>query len=111
MSETRQPQQVSFIVPSQPLRQRFATFLMLRPFNPVPCVVVTPNDKIIFLLLHNSHFATGNESKCKFLHFPVVLGDLRERVIHPPAGVATHRLRITGLSSPDSSLWDIYIYI
>ena len=32
---------------------------MLRPFNTVPHVVVTPNDKIIPLLLHNCNFATN----------------------------------------------------
>ena len=32
--------------------------LMLRPFSTVPRVVVTPNHKIILLLLHNYNFAT-----------------------------------------------------
>jgi hypothetical protein len=29
--------------------QRLATFPMLQPFTTVPCVVVTPNHKIIFV--------------------------------------------------------------
>ena len=40
------------------LEQRFSTFLMLRPFNTVPHVVVTPNHNIISILLHSCHFAT-----------------------------------------------------
>ncbi|KAL8174881.1 UNVERIFIED_CONTAM: hypothetical protein K2H54_004607 [Gekko kuhli] len=32
---------------AEPLRQWFSTFLMPRPFNTVPHVVVTPNHKII----------------------------------------------------------------
>ena len=34
-----------------PLQRGFSTFLMLRPFNTVPHVVVTPNITIILLLL------------------------------------------------------------
>ena len=40
------------------LVQWFSTFLMLRPFNAAPHVVVTPNHKIIALMLHNCNFAT-----------------------------------------------------
>ena len=40
------------------VEQWFSTFLMLRPFNTVPHVVVTSNHKIISLLLHNCNFAT-----------------------------------------------------
>jgi hypothetical protein len=35
-----------------------SNFLMLRPFNTVPHVVVTPTHKIISLLLPNCNFAT-----------------------------------------------------
>jgi hypothetical protein len=39
------------------LGQWFSNFLMLRPFNIVPHVVVTPNQiYIISLLLHNCNF-------------------------------------------------------
>jgi hypothetical protein len=40
------------------LDQWFSTFLTLTPFNAVPHVVVTPNHKVILLLLHNCIFAT-----------------------------------------------------
>ena len=43
---------------SDPLEQWFSTFLMLRPFNTVPHVVVTPNHEVISLLLYNYDFAT-----------------------------------------------------
>lgn len=36
----------------------FSAFLMLWPFNTVPQVVLTPNHKVISLLLHNCNFAT-----------------------------------------------------
>jgi len=35
----------------------FSAFLMLRPFNIVPHIVVTPNYKTILLLHHNCNFA------------------------------------------------------
>ena len=35
------------------LHHLFSAFLMLQPFNTVPLVMVTPNLKIILLLLHN----------------------------------------------------------
>ena len=41
-----------------PVEQWFSTFLILRPFNTVPHLVVTPNHKIILLLIHNCNFAT-----------------------------------------------------
>jgi hypothetical protein len=40
------------------LVQLFSAFLMLRPFNTVPHVVVTPIVKSFSLLLHNWNFAT-----------------------------------------------------
>ena len=40
------------------LGQWFSTLLMLWPFNIVPCVVVNPPTIKLFLLLHNSRFAT-----------------------------------------------------
>ena len=36
----------------------FSTFLMRRPFSTVSHVVLTPNRKIISLLLHNCNFGT-----------------------------------------------------
>ena len=39
------------------LTQCFSTFLMLPPLNTVPHVVVTPNHKIISLLLRDYNFA------------------------------------------------------
>lgn len=38
--------------------ERFLTLLILGPFNTVPCSVVTPNHKTVFLLSHNYSFAT-----------------------------------------------------
>jgi hypothetical protein len=40
------------------LKQWFSAFLVLRPFNTVPCVVVTPNHKVTGVLFHNYNFAT-----------------------------------------------------
>ena len=40
------------------LQQEFVAFLMLCPFNADPHVVVTPNHKIISLLLHSYSFTT-----------------------------------------------------
>lgn len=40
-----------------PLEQWFSTFIMLRPFNTAPHVVVIPKHKVISLLLHKSNFA------------------------------------------------------
>ncbi|KAE8606813.1 hypothetical protein XENTR_v10010879 [Xenopus tropicalis] len=53
------------------LEQRFSTFLMPRPFNTVPHVVVIPNHKIIPKTIRN-------------MYFPMVLGNPCER------GVPTH---------------------
>ena len=44
-------------LPQFHLDQWFSTFLMLRPFNTVPHLVVTPNYKVILLLPHNCHLA------------------------------------------------------
>jgi hypothetical protein len=41
----------------KPPEQWFLAFPMLRLFNTVPQVVVTPNHKIISLLPHNCNFA------------------------------------------------------
>ena len=43
---------------SEGLDQWFSPFLTLRPFNILSQVVVTPNHKIISLLLHNCNFAS-----------------------------------------------------
>jgi hypothetical protein len=41
-----------------PVGRRFSTILTPQPFNTVPHVVVTPQPKIIFMLLHNCNSAT-----------------------------------------------------
>lgn len=57
--------------------QWFATLLIILPFNMVSRVVVTLNNKIISLLLHNSDFASVNSEYAA------------------PYGVMSHRLRTT----------------
>ena len=47
------------VLMSLPPNQWLSTFLMLRPFNTVPHVVVTSNHKIILLLLHNYSLVTA----------------------------------------------------
>lgn len=44
--------------PASPLEQCLSAFLMLQPSNMIPHVVVTPNNLIIPLLLHNCNFGT-----------------------------------------------------
>ena len=48
------------------LRPWFSDFLMLQPFNTVPQIMVTPNCKIILLLLHNCNFANVMKRICKY---------------------------------------------
>jgi hypothetical protein len=38
--------------------QWFSTFLMWRPFNTVPYIVVTPKHNFFLLICHNCNFAT-----------------------------------------------------
>ena len=53
------PHMKDFIVSlSLTLKQWFSAFPMLRPFNTVPHVVVTPNHKIIFIVISYCIFAT-----------------------------------------------------
>ena len=56
----------SLLLSSGFARQGFSTFPVPQPFSKVPRVVVTPNHKIISLLLHNCKFASY-ESKCKYV--------------------------------------------
>ena len=67
--------------------QWFSTFLLLRVFNMVPHVVLTPKQLLIFWLLHNCNFAAVRN--------PIVniFGDGREVAKE----VMTHRLRATVL--------------
>lgn len=44
------------------LEQWFSTFAMLRPFNTVPHVEVTPRHNVISLLLYNCSFCYCYES-------------------------------------------------
>lgn len=64
---------------SQPLDQWFSTSLMLGPFNIAPHVVVSPNHKVISLLL-----ITGILPRLSIIMeisvFPLVLGDPSEKV-------------------------------
>ena len=43
---------------STTVAERFPTFLMLRPFNTVPHVVVTPSHKMAFIASLQHNFAT-----------------------------------------------------
>jgi hypothetical protein len=56
---------------------------MLWPFNTVPHVVVTPNHKIISLILHNCNFLLLWIT-CTYLIRRTVLGDPCQRVLWPP---------------------------
>ena len=87
------------------LVQWFSTFLMLRFFNAVPQVVVTPNHNIILLLLPNCNFATVMNCHVTIC-FLMVLGDIAKGLFDHPKRVVTHRLRTTGLKR---SLWGIFM--
>lgn len=43
---------------SEAVGQWFSAFQMLRPFNAVPPIVVTPTIRLFLLILHNCNFAT-----------------------------------------------------
>lgn len=83
-----QAQQATGCTGNEPLEQRSSTFLTLRPFNTVPHVVMTPNHKIISLLLHSTNFATVmncNVNICAFSwsqNHPMVTS--YERAMWPP---------------------------
>ena len=64
---------------------------MLQPFDAVPHVVVTPNYKIISLLLHNCDFATAINCNVNIRY----AGYLAMRAT--PVGVVSHWLRTTTL--------------
>ena len=59
------------------------------PFNTVPHVVVTPNYKIILLLLHNCNFATVMNHYVNIWYVTPV----------KESGAATQRLRMTELAA------------
>jgi hypothetical protein len=74
----------------KPLEQWLSTFLMLRPFNTVPHVVVTPSHKTISLLLLNWNFATVMNHN--------INGWYTGYLIQNPKGVVAHRLRTTAVA-------------
>lgn len=51
LNKTPKPRLVGFL-----LEQYFSTFQILRPFNSVPHVMVSPTIKLFWLLPHNSNF-------------------------------------------------------
>jgi len=57
------------------MEERFSSFLMLRPFNTVPHVVVAPNQEIISLLLQN---LSGLQSEFKDTLGNIVRGCLKD---------------------------------
>jgi hypothetical protein len=79
------------------LKQWFSTFLMLQVFNADPHVVVTPNLKIIVLLLPNCNFATIMQD---IEYVAPVKGSFNFK------GAKTHRLRTAGLKA----LSDLFFY-
>ena len=48
---------------------------MLQPFNTVLFIVVTPNHKIILLLLHNCNFATAMDCKANISYAGMCYAD------------------------------------
>ena len=77
----------------------FSAFLMLWPFNTVPCVVVTLNHKIIFTATSQLWLHYCYESEYENLCFLLVLCHFWEKFIWSPKGVGTHRLRTTDLDN------------
>ena len=70
------------------LEQWFPTFLMLQHFSTVLRVLVTPNHKIISLLLFFVLFCfTVMNHYVNICVFPIVIGDPCKRVIQPPKGL------------------------
>jgi hypothetical protein len=59
--------------------QWLSTFLMLQPFNTVPHVVVTPNQKLFSLIFHNCNFAMDHNVNICFL---MALDNPGESVVH-----------------------------
>lgn len=78
-----------------PLGQQFSILLMLWAFNMVPCVVVTPNHKIMSLLLHTCKFATVINHNVNIWHVTVVKGSFDLPL--PAKRVTALRLGITAL--------------
>jgi hypothetical protein len=74
------------------LEQRFSTFLMLRLFNTVLHVVVTPIIKLSSLLLYNCKFATVINCVSPWSSVTLVKGSF-----NPIWGVTNHNLRTTVL--------------
>lgn len=67
-------------------QQRSPSFLMLGPFNTVPCAVMTPTVGLFLLLLHNYDFATVVNRNVSIWY-----------VIHVKCDPYTHRLRTSGI--------------
>jgi hypothetical protein len=66
-----------------------SVFLMLQPFNTVPHVMLSLDDNIILLLLHNCNFASGMNCNVNFWYAEYLMWD--------PKRVTTHRLRNAAL--------------
>ena len=78
------------------LMQWFSMFLILRPFNSIPHVVITPNHKIVSLLLH-IYKCYCHKSQCKYL---------KCNISDPtPKGITTYRVRITVLVPSIKLIW------
>ena len=82
--------------------QWFALFLMLRPFYIVPLAVLTPNHKIIFLLLHNYNFAIVMNQNVNIWYVGYLLYEISGiqplwKGLLTPKEVITLRLRAAGL--------------
>ena len=79
---------------------------MLRPFNTVPNVVLTPNSKIIFIAIHNCDLATAMNrnvfiSVFRWSYDPVK-GSFDRFILSAqdlPTPVGSHKLHVSILSS------------
>lgn len=69
------------------LVQCFSAFLMFQPFNAVPHVVLTANHKVIFVSTSQPQLCYCYEFYCKYLFFPMFLGDAIKMVARPPKGL------------------------
>lgn len=67
------------------------------PFNWVPHVVVTLEHRTVALLLHNCHVAAVVHCNVNIRSAGYLIGDPCERVVWPPKGIETHRLRTSAL--------------
>lgn len=80
-----------------PFDQWFLTFLVLRPFNTAPDIVVTPIVKVFSLLLHNSHFATDVNRNVNICVFRWSWAKFLGKGSLGPQWVMIHRLRTPAL--------------